>query len=139
VTGGREVKRASLTITRVGAAVRGSMSHTMPRRLFTLPSVLSLLLCAGTGVAYVGTMRMSLYNPGPGLTVVTVPWLGWACVFFAAATVGLLLRQARRIRTWDERRRGGLCPNCGYDLRATPGRCPECGSESHLVRQPPIL
>ena len=28
------------------------------------------------------------------------------------------------------RRSRGLCPDCGYDLRATPGRCPECGHES---------
>jgi hypothetical protein len=39
-------------------------------------------------------------------------------------------RQSRRLAR-------GLCPACGYDLRASPGRCPECGGT--VRRGGPVL
>jgi hypothetical protein len=54
---------------------------------------------------------------------VQVPWPALAALS-AAAPVAAARRRFRRRR----RARAGLCPACGYDLRATPGRCPECGT-----------
>ena len=80
-----------------------------------------------------GVPRLWTDHSGPnlwgvgGVSVVTrmaeVPFWTLAAPFavLPLARVGRNFRAARRTRS-------GLCPACGYDLRATPGRCPECGT-----------
>ena len=63
----------------------------------------------------------------PGHRATGIGWSTpyWFLVFLCSLPVGLraflVLRRRRQHRL-------GLCPSCGYDLRATPGRCPECGT-----------
>ena len=51
---------------------------------------------------------------------ITVPF--WMLVLLFGIYPAIRLIRHRR-------RRFGLCPTCGYDLRATPQRCPECGMQ----------
>ena len=47
-------------------------------------------------------------------------YVGWLIYFQVEATVALPC--IRKLI-------GGLCTNCGYDIRASSGHCPECGKE----------
>jgi hypothetical protein len=69
-------------------------------------------------------------DPPNGVIYVT----GWAIYFpcwFGALVAGptpLIAGLGFLMRVRQRRRRArGLCPLCGYDLRASPTRCPECG------------
>jgi hypothetical protein len=62
--------------------------------------------------------------PRPSIRILMLPH--WFLALLFAILPAFYLRAILRSR---RRHRLGLCPRCGYDLRATPERCPECGTE----------
>lgn len=63
-------------------------------------------------------------------------WMRWRLVsfpFWYPVVLAAIWPMASLARVWH-RRRTGLCPSCGYDLRASTDRCPECGSP--ITKQP---
>ena len=57
-----------------------------------------------------------------GYQILAIPY--WFLVILTGIGPILVLRSRRRM---GQRKLGGKCPGCGYDLRGTPDRCPECG------------
>jgi hypothetical protein len=56
-----------------------------------------------------------------GMGCLTVPY--WFLLILTLILPALMLCSRHR----RPKSQSGRCPNCGYDLRATPNRCPECG------------
>jgi hypothetical protein len=74
-----------------------------------------------TGGAWSGARQIKVIVPHWFLMLPTLP------------LPAIWLVSSRRNR----RAQRGLCPTCGYDLRATRERCPECGTITDAVTPPP--
>jgi len=73
-----------------------------------------------------GKLRTDTASDGPYRSVFSnthVPY--WFVLVMLSAPLWLWLTRARARRIRTRLVRLGLCPACGYDLRATPERCPE--------------
>ena len=70
--------------------------------------------------------------PGYARHVFSYPRFGGACgayiLFWLVTAYVRHLRSKVRRELQERRAWSGLCPVCGYDLRASSERCPECGT-----------
>ena len=98
------------------------LDHTLRRVIHAALGLLGLI--AGTVLARVAVG----FHDWHGALVASV--LAAAAFLFAALNF-IDLRNVRRRRTQDSRRRHGRCEKCGYNLRgAANAICPECERRS---------
>jgi hypothetical protein len=80
----------------------------------------------GWNVPYVGGYRHFWARRAEWAAAYVTLWL--IAALCAALPVARFATSICRPVARRHRRQRGLCPACGYDLRATPVRCPECGA-----------
>ena len=114
-------------VSRPGWSVRTPAAAVVDLR--SMPGTGDVSRAAG-GFVYFRRERQPFNRPPVtgwywGFVLVGVPC--WAVVVSTGVLPALWVRQWTRGRRRRWRTARGLCPGCGYDLRATPGKCPECG------------
>jgi hypothetical protein len=91
------------------------------------------------GAAPPGVLMPPLARQRPKIApwLFTPPYTAYAVPYWpalAVTSVPALRVVVRFVRRWRRARRG-LCPGCGYDLRAAGDRCPECGEPVRRQRK----
>ncbi|MFI5378192.1 MAG: hypothetical protein ACHRHE_02695 [Tepidisphaerales bacterium] len=122
---------ATLGLWAIANLLRGALPHLHggnQRQIWFERGTISLMR-----ITQIPTAIGQLHNPGEKGPFARADALYAVPYWLVASLMGLLpaargLISICRTRQREQRARSGLCPNCGYDLRATPDRCPECGT-----------
>ncbi len=102
------------------------MSATLQRGVALAAALVLVAALGWTVLRPAGQMRVTAY-----FGAFEIPWWSLLLTFSLLPAWQAVARRRARAR-----RRHGRCPECGYDLRASPERCPECGTAAAAAADP---
>jgi hypothetical protein len=121
-----------VTAARRGPAAGGLHASSVTGEIGGLGDLLTIARFAEFGICLDSFDVEHPFDPGAIAStrrrVVILPYVLVAILSAAGPVAVGAARIARRRRITS-----GLCPQCGYDLRATPERCPECGHAAPMA------